>query len=77
MNVKYDYDYPINRDVSKHLTVQDKQLISVRTGFSQEYVRLWCLGKRRSRPIEEFARRIMKINIAKERKLQSIDPSTN
>jgi len=74
---KYVYDYPGNREVSPHLTWQDKQLIASRTGFSIVYVRQWCQGRRRSRPIEEFARRIAKLNIAKQRKLQSIDPSTN
>ena len=74
---KYVYDYPGNREVSTHLSWQDKQLISARTGFSIIYVRQWCQGRRRSRPIEEWARRIMKLNIAKHRKLsQSIDTST-
>jgi hypothetical protein len=75
---KYVYDYPGNREVSKHLSWEDKQLICSRTGFSIVYVRQWCQGRRRSRPIDEWARKIMKLNIAKHRKLnQSTDPSTN
>jgi hypothetical protein len=73
--VKYFYDYPINRDVSKHLTPTDKQFISERTGFSKEYVRLWCIGRRKSRPIDELARKVMKLNIAKQRKLNNISQS--
>ncbi len=74
----YTYDYQGNREVSKHLSREDKQLICSRTGFSVAYVRQWCQGRRRSRSIEEWARRIMKLNIAKQRKLnQSTDPSTN
>ena len=76
--VKYVYDYPANREVAQHLTWQDKQLIRSKTGFSIVYIRQWCQGRRKSRPIEEWARRIMNLNIAKQRKLnKSTDPSTN
>jgi len=75
---KYSYDYPANREVSKHLSREDKQFICSRTGFSIIYVRQWCQGRRRSRPIEEWACRIAKLNLAKQRKLnQSTNPSTN
>ena len=76
--VKYVYDYPANRVVAQHLTSEDKNTIALRTGFTTKYVRQWCQGVRRSRPLEEWARRIMKLNIAKQRKLnQSTDISTN
>ena len=74
--VKYVYDYPANREVSEHLNFDDKQVISNRTGFSIRYVRQWCQGKRRSRPIEEWARMLMRLNIAKQRKLNR-QPNTS
>jgi hypothetical protein len=78
IKVKYVYDYPENREVSKHLSKEDRALIITRTGFSYKYVNDWCRGTRKNRRIEEWARRIAKLNIAKQRKLnQSTDPSTN
>ena len=68
----YIYDYPENRKVSRHLTIDDKHLISARTGFSYSYVSGWCRGERRSRPIEEWARRIARLNQAKQRKLEKL-----
>jgi len=65
----YHYDYPSNREVSKHLTIEDKHLIAARTGFSYTYVNDWCKGKRRNRSIEGWARKVMPLNIAKQRKL--------
>ena len=76
MKVKYVYDYPANREVSAHLYPSDKQLIALTTGFSVQYVRQWCQGKRRSRRIEEAARLIMRLNIAKQRKFNS-QPNTS
>lgn len=76
MNVKYVYDYPANREVSAHLYPSDKQHIASKTGFSVKYVRQWCQGKRRSRRIEEVARLIMRLNLAKQRKLNS-QPNTS
>jgi len=72
-NVKYTYDYPVNREVAKYLTADDKQQISFRTGFTIAYVREWCRGTRRNKSIEEWARKIMKLNIAKQRKLNQSD----
>jgi hypothetical protein len=71
MNVKYVYDYPANREVSKHLDPRDKQLIAAKTGFSLQYIQYWCRGKRRSRRIDDLARQIMRLNIAKQHKLDS------
>ena len=70
--VKYIYDYPANREVSRWLNAEDKLQISFRTGYSQQYVRQWCRGERRSRPIEEWARRIARLNQAKQRKLDRL-----
>lgn len=66
--VKYVYDYPDNREVSKHLSLSDKQMISFRTGFSMRYVNQWCQGSRRSRRIEEMARNLAGINKATARR---------
>lgn len=76
--VKYIYDYPDNREVSKHLGAGDRAQIAYRSGYTVNYVREWCRGTRKNGRIEEWARRIMKLNIAKQRKLsQSIESSTN
>jgi len=76
--VKYIYDYPANRDVSKHLGPGDRAQIAFRSGYTVNYVREWCRGTRRNKRIEEWARRIMKMNIANQRKLdKSSNPSSN
>jgi len=70
--VKYIYDYPENREVSKNLTAEDKVYISSRTGFSLEYIRQWCKGKRRNRRIEALALHISRINKVKKRRLEQL-----
>jgi hypothetical protein len=72
----YHYDYPENREISKHLSFEDKKLIAARTGYKITYVRCWGHGKRRNRRIEEIARLIMRLNIAKQRKFNS-QPNTS
>ena len=51
-------------------------MIALRTGFKISYVRAWCRGERRNLRIEELARKIMRLNIAKQRKLNS-QPNTS
>jgi len=69
--VKYVYDYPENREVSKTFSYMDKLLISQKTGFSLNYIWYWCKGKRKNRRIEELARKIMRLNKAKLCKLNN------
>ncbi len=75
--VKYIYDYPANREIAKHLVADDRAQIAFRSGYTLSYVREWCRGTRKNKRIEEWARCIMKLNIAKQRKLnQSTDTSS-
>ncbi|MEI6899315.1 MAG: hypothetical protein WCL00_05515 [Bacteroidota bacterium] len=69
----YSYDYPGNREIAKNLTADDKLFIAFRAGTSIRYVRYWCQGKRRSNAIEEWAIRVMKLNQAKQKKLEAIN----
>jgi len=69
----YHYDYPINRKIFKHLSIEDKRLISDKTGYTIQYVRYWGLGTRKNKSIEELARRISIINIEKLRKINNQD----
>jgi len=69
--VKYAYDYPENREVSQHIFPDDKLIIAQKTGFSPQYVRDWCQGRRKNRRIEEWARKIMRLNKAKLCKLNN------
>jgi len=70
----YTYDYPENREVSKHLTPEDKIFIVHKTGYSYTHIYDWCRGRRRSKKIEFWANRIAKINKDKEQKLLKINP---
>jgi len=63
--VKYIYDYPINRDISKHLSSEDKLMIAEKTGYTIRYIRYWCMGTRRNKEIEKYARLLMKVNLSK------------
>lgn len=71
-NVKYSYDYPENRTISKDFTAEDKLFIHRTTGFSLGYIRQWCKGERKSSRIMEVAREIARINQAKAKKLQKL-----
>ncbi|MCX6278434.1 MAG: hypothetical protein NT004_10090 [Bacteroidetes bacterium] len=72
----YNYDYPKNREIGKHIMIEDKKYIAKRTGFSYTYVNDFCIGKRYNRRIEDVARQVMRLNIAKQRKLNS-QPNTS
>jgi hypothetical protein len=63
--VKYIYDYPENREVSKGLQPCDKKLIQEKTGFTRTYVDYWCRGKRKNAEIDRIARLIVETNKAK------------
>jgi len=41
----YTYDYPENREVSKHLTPEDKIFIVHKTGYSYTHIYDWCRGR--------------------------------
>jgi len=73
----YHYDYPKNRKIFKHLSWEDKQLISHKTGYTTRYVCFWGLGTRKNKRIEEWARKIAILNIAKLRKLNNQDKCGN
>jgi hypothetical protein len=65
----YHYDYPENKEVAKHLCDEDRKLIAIHTAYTLGYVNDWCLGRRKNKKIETLARYLMRINIAKQRKL--------
>ena len=74
----YKYDYPYQREVTKHLTWEDKVLIASRTGYTIRYVRCWCAGTRKNKDIEKIAVLIASLNVEKFRQLnQSTYPSNN
>ena len=72
-----DYYYPANREIAKRLVHQDKVFIASKTGVSLDYVRSWCVGRRRNAQVDELARRIVRLNIEKQRKLEKIKVSSN
>ena len=67
----YKYDFPGNREISSFLTPNDKNQIAYRTGYCIRTVHYWCQGVRRNARIEEWARRMARLNIAKQRKLDN------
>ena len=69
--VKYIYDYPENRALAAHLTVEDKIFIATRTGYTVRYVRYWCTGRRNNGQIRDWAKYVVKLNLSKLRKLNS------
>lgn len=68
----YKYDYPANREVARWLTSDDKVQIAFRTGYALGYVKHWCIGNRRNASIDALARKIARLNQAKQRKLEKI-----
>jgi hypothetical protein len=73
----YTYDYPKNREIAKHLDVQDRIILCQMTGFSKGYINDWCLGRRKNKRIGDMAVRIANLNIEKFRKLKMIISKTS
>ena len=60
--VKYQYDFPDQREIAKSLLMDDRVIIAERTGYSIRTVNSWCLGKRKSEKIKSFALLLSQIN---------------
>lgn len=67
----YHYDYPEQREITRYLETKDRAWIISRSGYSAGYVRQWFRGKRRNAFIRELALKIQKLNLEKQRKLNS------
>ena len=68
---KYVYDYPDQREIAKHIFLDDKAVIADKLGYSIEYIGKWCRGQRKNEDIMALAMLLSQINklclLAKEK----------
>ena len=58
-NVKYTYDYPVNRTIGRSLGTYDMKLIAEKTGLSFDYVvRILKMGTRTNDDVIKYAKRL-------------------
>lgn len=59
--VKYLYDYPENRMISRGFRFAEFVAIQKATGYSLNYIRKWCYGIRRNEKIMEAAKKMQQV----------------
>lgn len=60
--VKYNYDYPIQREIASKLLSDDKVRMSEVSGLSSFMVQAWCKGTRKNEKLMELALQYAEIN---------------
>jgi len=71
--VKYEYDYPENRELRKKLEKGDEPIIAKASGYTLAYINTIFDGKRKMpEVVKEMAKMVIRINESTSKKLAKI-----